>query len=423
MTAPRSPAELGRQTQDLLDALALVTDEPGRVTRTYLSPAHARSIDLVGGWMRECGCATSVDAVATLRGRRAADEGGSSARTLLIGSHIDTVIDAGRLDGTLGIIAGIVALEELERRGEALPFAVELLAFGDEEGVRFSTALSSSSAASGTYRREWLDVRGRDGMPLGEALAAFGCDVARIPEAAIDPTGVIGYLEVHIEQGPQLEHWNLPLGTVTSIAGQTRMGMTLTGMAGHAGTVPMDLRRDALAGLAEIILAVERIGRQGTQGLVATVGRVAVSPGAGNTVPGKVEASLDVRAGADASRLVALDRIRFEAERIAGRRGLDFALERFVDVPTCPMDADLQDAFARAVASLGVDSRRLPSGAGHDAMAMARSFPSAMLFVRSKAGISHNPLEWTDPDDLGLAVEALIRTILDLAAREREARP
>ncbi len=417
MTAPRTPADLGRLTQSLLDELALATDEPGRVTRTYLSPAHARAIDLVGGWMRARGLATSLDPVATLRGRR---ETPGPARTLLIGSHIDTVIDAGKLDGCLGVVAGLVALEEVDRRGVKLPFAVEILAFGDEEGVRFPTALSSSSAVTGTYRREWLDVRSTDGATLAEALTAFGCDVARIEAAAIDPAEVIGYLEVHIEQGPLLEHWGVPLGTVTSIAGQTRMGMTLTGMAGHAGTVPMDLRRDALAGLAEIILTVERVGRQGTSGLVATVGRVAVSPGAGNTVPGKVEASLDVRAGADAPRLVAIDRIRHEAERIAKRRGLGFTLERFIDVPTCPMDDALQEAFARAVVSLGLDSRRLPSGAGHDAMAMARRFPSAMLFVRSKAGISHNPLESTDPDDLGLAVEALIRTILDLAAREGE---
>ena len=417
MTAPRTPADLGRLTQSLLDELALATDEPGRVTRTYLSPAHARAIDLVGGWMRARGLATSLDPVATLRGRR---ETPGPARTLLIGSHIDTVIDAGKLDGCLGVVAGLVALEEVDRRGVKLPFAVEILAFGDEEGVRFPTALSSSSAVTGTYRREWLDVRSTDGATLAEALTAFGCDVARIEAAAIDPAEVIGYLEVHIEQGPLLEHWGVPLGTVTSIAGQTRMGMTLTGMAWHAGTVPMDLRRDALAGLAEIILTVERVGRQGTSGLVATVGRVAVSPGAGNTVPGKVEASLDVRAGADAPRLVAIDRIRHEAERIAKRRGLGFTLERFIDVPTCPMDDALQEAFARAVVSLGLDSRRLPSGAGHDAMAMARRFPSAMLFVRSKAGISHNPLESTDPDDLGLAVEALIRTILDLAAREGE---
>ncbi|MCE1234797.1 MAG: allantoate amidohydrolase [Hyphomicrobiales bacterium] len=419
MTEPaRPPEELGALAQRLLDDLALVTDEPGRVTRAYLSPAHGRSIELVGGWMRERGLDARLDAVATLRGRRAADAPGRG-RTLLLGSHIDTVVDAGKLDGCLGVAAAILALEEIDRRGERLPFAVEILAFGDEEGVRFPSPLSSSSAATGTYRRDWLVVKDRDGVPLERALRAFGCDPAKIDEAAIDPAGVLGFLELHIEQGPRLEHWGLPLGVVTSIAGQTRMGMTVVGMAGHAGTVPMELRRDAFAGLAEIALTVERIGRQGANDLVATIGRVAVLPGAGNTVPGRVEASLDVRAGVDASRLVALDRIRHEAERIAARRGLTIAFERHVDVPTVAMDGNLQNAFAAAVASLGLDVRRLPSGAGHDAMAMARAFPSAMLFVRSKAGISHNPLEWSDPLDLGLGVEAMIRTILDLAARER----
>lgn len=408
---------LGLRTQALLDELGLVTDEPGRVTRTYLSPAHARSIDLVGGWMRAAGMTTSVDAVATLRGHRAADVG--SGRRLLLGSHIDTVIDAGRLDGCLGVVAAIVAVEELAMRGEVLPFAVDILAFGDEEGVRFPTALSSSSAVSGTYRRDWLEVRDRDGVSLGEALTAFGCDPAKIEEARIDPAGVLGWLEIHIEQGPVLEHWGLPLGVVTSIAGQSRFSFTLQGQAGHAGTVPMDLRRDALTGLAEIALTVERVGRQGTGGLVATVGKVEVKPGAGNTVPGRVEATLDIRAGADAPRLVAIDRIRHEAERIAGRRGLAFELKRHIDVPTCPMDEGLQDAFARAVASLGLDVRRLPSGAGHDAMAMARAVPAAMLFVRSKDGISHNPAEWSSPEDIGLGVEALIRAIADLARRER----
>lgn len=409
---------LGARAQALLDDLAAVTDEPGRVTRTYLSPAHARAVDLVGGWMRDRGLATSVDAVATLRGRREADVGGAAARTLLIGSHIDTVIDAGKLDGCLGVIAGLLAVEAIARRGTPLPFAVEILAFGDEEGVRFPTALSSSSAATGTYRREWLAVRDRDGVSLAEALAAFGRDPAAIETARIDPAGVVGFLELHIEQGPVLEHWDMPLGVVTSIAGQSRFSFTLEGMAGHAGTVPMDLRRDALAGLAEIALAVERIGRQGTGGLVATIGRVEVKPGAGNTVPGRVEATLDVRAGADAPRLVAIDRIRHEAERIAARRGLGFDLRRHIDVPTSPMDEALQDAFARSVASLGLDVRRLPSGAGHDAMAMARSVPSAMLFVRSRAGISHNPAEWSSPADLGRGVEALVRTIADLAGRE-----
>lgn len=427
MTTPLSPpppfgeaeaAILGARAQALLDELALVTDEPGRVTRTYLSPAHRRAIDLVAGWMRARGLITRVDAVATLRGRREADIAPETAKTLLIGSHIDTVIDAGKLDGCLGVITGLLLLDEIARRRIALPFAIEILAFGDEEGVRFPTALSSSSAITGTYRREWLEVRDRDGTSLGEALTAFGCDLDRIEAAAIDPAGVLGFLEIHIEQGPLLEHWGLPVGVVTSIAGQSRFSFSLTGMAGHAGTVPMELRRDALAGLAEIALTVERVGRQGTNGLVATVGRVVVSPGAGNTVPGRVDATLDVRAGADAPRLVAIDRISYEAARIADRRGLGFDLVRHIDVPTCPMDEHLQNALADAVGSLGVDVRRLPSGAGHDAMAMARSFPSAMLFVRSRAGISHNPLEWSSPADLGYGIEAMVRTIADLGRGE-----
>lgn len=431
MTEPADPAtpptvdaavlDLGRRARDLLDQLALVSDEPGRVTRTYLSPAHARAIDLVGDWMRARGMTTRVDAVATLRGRREADVGGAAAKTLLIGSHIDTVIDAGSLDGCLGVLAGLLVVEEVERRGVELPFALEVLAFGDEEGVRFPTALSSSSAVTGTYRREWLAARDRAGLSLGEALVAFGCDTARIEAAAIDPAGVVGYLELHIEQGPVLEHWDMPLGVVTSIAGQSRFTFSIDGVAGHAGTVPMDLRHDALTGLAEIALTVERVGRQGTNGLVATIGRVEVKPGAGNTVPGRVEATLDVRAGADAPRLVAIDRIRHEAERIAARRGLRFDLVRHIDVPTCPMDDDLQAAFARSVASLGLDVRRLPSGSGHDAMAMSRAFPSAMLFVRSKDGISHNPVEWSSLEDIGLGVEALVRTVLDLAERHRGA--
>lgn len=412
---------LGRRAQALLDELALATDEPGRVTRTYLSPAHARALDLLAGWMRARRLAPRLDAVATLHGRREADLAPETAPTLYVGSHVDTVIDAGRLDGCLGVIAGLLLVEEIDRRGWKLPFAIEILAFGDEEGVRFPTALSSSSAATGTWRAEWLDTVGSDGITLREALVAFGCDPDAIADARLDPARALGWLELHIEQGPLLEHWDLPLGVVSSIAGQTRMGLTVAGMAGHAGTVPMELRRDAFAGLAEIALAVERIGREGSSGLVATVGRVAVSPGAGNTVPGRVEASLDVRAGADPARLVALDRIAHEANRIATRRGLAVALARHVDVPTVPMDERLQGALAAAVASLGLDVRRLPSGAGHDAMAMARAMPAAMLFVRSKGGISHNPLEASDPLDIGLGIEAMIRAVRRLA--DEETRP
>lgn len=410
--------DLGTRTLAMLDALAAITDEPGRITRLYLSPAHRRAADVVASWMRERGLEVSEDAIGTLRGFLAPSAPGPQAnRRLLIGSHIDTVIDAGKYDGNLGVVAGLLVVEELKARGIALPFGLEVLAFGDEEGVRFPTALSSSSAASGTYRAEWLDMADRNGVKLRDAIGEFGGDPARIGEAAIAKGSVIGYVELHIEQGPVLEHKGEPLGVVTSIAGQSRFRVSIAGEAGHAGTVPMALRRDAFAALAELAVFVERVAREGTGGLVATIGRVEVKPGAVNVIPAAVEATLDIRAGADAPRLAAIERIRYEADQIANRRGVKIRFERFLDVPTCPMDDALQDGLAAAIASLGESTRRLPSGAGHDAMAMARAFPSAMLFVRSEAGISHNPAEFTSVADLGLAVETLVRFLEAMAKK------
>ena len=412
--------DLGQRAVALLDQLAAITDEPGRVTRVYLSPAHRRAATVVGDWMRARGLAVHEDATGTVRGHRGPDAPGPSAnRRLLIGSHIDTVIDAGRYDGNLGVVAGLLVVEEIARRGIALPFGLEILAFGDEEGVRFPTALSSSSAVSGTYRPEWLDLADAGGVTVRQALASFGADPARLREAAIAKDAVLGYAELHIEQGPVLEHRGEALGVVTSIAGQSRFRISVAGEAGHAGTVPMPLRRDAFAAFAELAVIIERIAREGTGNLVATIGRVEPKPGAANVIPAAVEATLDIRAAADAPRLAAIDRIRYEADRIAERRGVTIRFERFLDVPTCPMDERLQDALAGAVASLGESTRRLPSGAGHDAMAMARSFPSAMLFVRSKGGISHNPAEYSSPSDIGLAIEAMIRFVANLAETHR----
>lgn len=400
----------------MLDQLAAITDDPGRITRLYLSPAHRRSADLVAHWMRDRGLDTSEDALGTLRGFMPAGVPGAQAnRRLLIGSHIDTVIDAGRFDGCLGVVAGLIVVEELAARGVSLPFGLEILAFGDEEGVRFPTALSSSSAVSGTYRAEWLDLADSSGIKLRDALKVFGGDPSRIRDAAIPSGSVLGYVELHIEQGPVLEHQGEPLGVVTTIAGQSRFRLSITGEAGHAGTVPMTLRRDAFAALAELAVFVERAAREGTASLVATIGRVDVRPGAVNVVPGEVFATLDVRAASDAPRLAAIDRIRYEADQIANRRGVKIRFERFLESPTCPMDEQLQNTLAASVASLGESTRRLSSGAGHDAMAMARSFPSAMLFVRSRAGISHNPQEFTSVADLGLAIEALVRQVERLA--------
>jgi allantoate deiminase len=422
LPTPHEILTLGERACRLLDDLAEITDRPGRITRTYLSPAHDRALDRVGGWMVERRLKTSRDAVATLRGRRPADPNRPSERTLFVGSHIDSVIDGGRFDGCLGVVAGLLAVEELDRRGIALPFAVEVLAFGDEEGVRFPTQLSSSAAAAGCYRREWLAAEDDDGVTLSAALRGFGADPEAIESARIDPRAAVGWIEVHIEQGPRLERLGLPLGVVGSIAGQSRFGLTVTGTAGHAGTLPMDLRRDAFAGLAEIAVAVERIARAGDAALVATIGRVEVSPGAGNIVPGRAEATLDVRAEADEPRFAAIEAIVAEATAIAERRGLTLRIEPQGDGATRPMDPDLRETLARAVGSLGLACPRLPSGAGHDAMVMATVMPAAMLFVRSKGGISHNPLEWSAPEDIGLAIEALIRAIVDLGEQERDRR-
>lgn len=406
---------LGERALSRLDALAAITDEPGRITRLYLSPAHRRAADLVAEWMRDLGLDVSEDAVGTVRGLMPAGRSGPDAnRKLLIGSHIDSVIDAGKYDGCLGVVAGLLVVEELKARGVTLPFGLEILAFGDEEGVRFPTALSSSSAITGTYRADWLEATDADGIKVKDALKAFGGDPARVRDCTMSADSAIGYVELHIEQGPVLEHQGDALGVVTSIAGQSRFRLTIEGEAGHAGTNPMPLRRDAFAALAELSVFIERIAREGTAGLVATIGKVAVHPGAPNVVPGNVEATLDIRAGADAPRLAAIDRIRHEVEQVARRRGVKIRLERQTDVPTCPMNETFQSKLASAIGSMGENAKSLPSGAGHDAMAMARSFPAAMLFVRSKAGISHNPAEFTSVSDLGLAIEALVRFVVSL---------
>jgi allantoate deiminase len=412
---PASPDLLGARARALLDELALITDEPGRITRLYLSPAHAIARDRVAEWMRAAGLDVTADALGTVRGRRL----GAGNRRLIIGSHIDTVIDAGRYDGCLGVVAGILVAEEIARRGLQLPFGLEILAFGDEEGVRFPTNLSSSAALAGDFRPDWLAVTDAAGIRFADALAGFGGDPAGIAATVLDAEAVAGYLELHIEQGPVLEHHGAALGIVTSIAGASRLRIDIQGEAGHAGTVPMPLRRDAFMALAELAGIVETVAHDGAaSAMVATIGRVEVLPGAVNVVPGRVTASLDLRAATDAPRHAAIERIRYEAAGIAARRGVDIQFAPVSDTPTVPMDAGLQEVLAAGAAALGQAPLRLPSGAGHDAQAMARRFPAAMLFVRSVGGISHNPAEFTADADLSLAVAALLQAVLALAGCE-----
>jgi allantoate deiminase len=394
---------LGDRAEAMVSELAAISAEPVRLVRLFLTSEHRRAADLVARWMRDAGLAVSEDALGTVRGRL-----GEGPR-LLIGSHIDTVIDAGKYDGPLGVVSGILAAEHFVRVGKALPFGIDVLAFGDEEGSRFPSTYSSSMACAGCFEREMLSFVDTKGVAFADALKSYGKDAAAIPAAAYAKHEAAGYVEVHIEQGPVLEAQGQPLGVVTGIIGQSRMRAVVTGAAGHAGTVPMNLRHDALAGAAEMALVVEAICRKHpADGMVGTVGRIEASPGAVNIIPGRVTFTIDLRALTDALRVGAIADFQAEARRIAKARGLAVEFDLFHEVPTAPCAPALQDALAASIGALGHSAIRLPSGAGHDAQIMARLCPAAMLFVRCRGGISHNPAEFASVSDMGLAVAALI---------------
>ena len=349
------------------DRLAQISEEPARLTRRFGTPAMRDANELVGGWMREAGLATRTDAVGNLIGRR------GDGPTLMLGSHLDTVVDAGRYDGPLGVLIAIEAAERVARD-------LEVVGFADEEGCRFGTAYLGSSALTGRFDPAWLDRRDGD-VRLGDLVGDAG-------PARED---IEGYVEVHIEQGPVLERLNEPVGVVTAIQGQSHAEVTFTGEAGHAGTTPMDARRDALTAAAEWILAVERAG--------GTVGRAQVEPNVRNVIPGSVTVTLDLRHPDDATR-----RATFDALREAAGRGRDVEVtwRDGGDSPAVAMDERLTAAF-------GVDVK-LPSGAGHDAAMMASIAPAAMLFIRSRGG-SHNPAESVEEADVAVALEALERLL------------
>jgi len=400
MTAIDAEA-LGARAETMISALAPISSERGRLIRLFLSPEHRRAADMTAQWMRDAGLQVSEDALGTLRGR--AGEG----RRLLIGSHLDSVIDAGNYDGPLGVIAGIIAVEHFKGRP---PVPIDVIAFGDEEGSRFPSTLSTSAAAAGVFENETLSLADRNGVTYAEALKTYGKNPADIPKASYARGEAAAYVELHIEQGPRLEAANEPLGVVTGIVGQSRWRVIVTGMAGHAGTVPMLLRRDALAGSAEMMLAAERIGRA-HDGMVATVGIVDAKPGAGNIIPGRVMFTVDLRCMDDSTRKAAVAEFEDEARRIANVRKLYVAFEHFHDVPAMVCDPGLQDTLAAAIGDLGHKAIRMPSGAGHDGQMMAKLCPASMMFVRCRDGISHNPAEYASSSDMGTAIAAMIRFI------------
>jgi allantoate deiminase len=386
------------------DALAECTEEPGRLTRRFATPALARAGDLVLGWMRDAGMAARRDAIGNVVGRWE-PPGGATAGTLLLGSHLDTVVDAGRYDGMLGVL---VALAVVERVRDA-PFAVEVYGFADEEGVRYGTAYLGSSVVAGTFDPAMLERTDADGVPMRDVIA----DPSALAGARRDRDDLLGYVEVHIEQGPVLEAEGLPVGVVTGIAGQTRAEVAFDGVAGHAGTVPMDLRHDALVAAAELVCAAEA---RAVDGLVATVGELRVDPGASNVIPARTRLSLDVRHLDDATREAAVADLRERAGAIAAARGVAADWNEVQATGAVACSSGLMAELEAAVADAGVQVRRLPSGAGHDAAVMARVCDVAMLFVRCAGGISHNPAEAVAAEDVAVAIEVTSR-LLDRLAR------
>lgn len=409
-------AHSARRLARRLDELGKVSDEPGRLTRTFLSPAMGRANALVGGWMREAGLTTREDGVGNLIGRWECTRTG--AKTLLLGSHLDTVRDAGRFDGALGVLLAIAAVEELRQRGVELPFHLEVLAFSEEEGVRFASAYLGSKGYTGLLRTADLRLRDRDGISVRQALEQHAGRPFVLPRAAHRGRDLLGYVEVHIEQGPVLEAKGLAVGVVSAIVGQSRLRVSWTGKAGHAGTTPMSLRRDALAGAAELALAAERLATT-TRGLVCTVGELTVAPGAANVIPGRVLHTLDVRHADDRTRLAALVRLQREAERIARRRRLSLEWKVTQDQGAIACSPSLSASLAASARAVQGRCPRLASGAGHDAVLLSRLTEVAMLFVRCRDGLSHHPDEHAAPADLAVALDVTIDFLERLARTHR----
>lgn len=394
------------------DRLAEKTEEPGRITRTFLSPPMKAVHRLLTGWMTEASMRVQVDSAGNIAGEYPAAK--PDAPLLIIGSHLDTVVDAGRYDGVLGVLLGVALVKRLA--GRCLPFAIEVVGFSEEEGVRFGLPFIGSRARAGRLDPALLEVTDRQGQTVADLIRAFGLEPDSPP--AYEGRRLLAYLEVHTEQGPVLEEQGMPIGVVGAIAGQSRLHLTWAGRAAHAGTTPVWRRQDALAGAAEFVLAVERQARE-IPGLMATVGRLEAFPGLANVIPGQVELSLDVRHPDDRIRLEVIGHLLAEAQEIADQRRLALTWQSVSSQPTVPMDPTLTGLLDQAMAARGYPSIRMVSGAGHDAMVMAEVAPAAMLFVRSPGGVSHHPDETVLPGDVLTALETA-EAFVQLLATEVE---
>jgi len=398
----------GTRIWERCDTLGRLSEDPGGLTRIFMSKEQRAVDDLTLGWMREAGMSARLDAIGNVVGRYEGEKEG--APCLMLGSHLDTVRNAGKYDGMLGVIAAIDCVHTLNERGRRLPFAIEVVGFADEEGVRFGSTLLGSRAIAGTFDAKLLENRDKDGTSMREALAAFGLDPERVGDAVRRRGDILAYAELHIEQGPVLEAEGLPVGVVTAINGANRFTVEIEGMAGHAGTVPMSLRRDALAAASECVLAIEsRCSREPE--LVGTVGRLEAAPGATNVIPGNVRFTIDLRAPSDEQRRRASVDINEAIPSICARRGVRVTVRPTHEGRTATCAGWMQQQIASAIEAEGLPVRRLPSGAGHDGMALVDLVDIGMLFVRCKDGISHNPLEAITVADAELSARVFLRFI------------
>ncbi len=397
---------LARLVATRLDELGRISDDPARLVRTFLSPASLQANALVRSWMEEAGLTVQEDSFGNVRGTRAGPPGSGK---WIIGSHLDTVVDAGRFDGPAGVLLGIAVAAALTD----LPFGLEVVGFSDEEGVRFQSTYLGSRAYAGLITNAELELLDRDGISVSELVEARR--LAGFPDNQSDQSGRLGYLEIHIEQGPVLEVAGLPLAVVRGVAGQTRIWAGFTGKAGHAGTTPMPLRRDALTAAAHLVLAAERYA-QSHPPLLATVGRMDVRPGAGNVIPGEVHFSLDVRSPEDAARHVALDYLNSQGAALASEHGLTWHWEVKQDQGAVAFDPALLTQLTATLAQQQAEVPQLFSGAGHDAAVLAAVCPVAMMFVRCRDGLSHHPDEYASPADLAAALQAAVAFLLAIAA-------
>ena len=400
---------LAQEVMDRCDQLGSVSQHPNHVDRRYLTKEHEAANTLVASWMEEAGMRTWQDGGGNLWGRY--ESADVNAKTLLIGSHLDTVPNGGKYDGMLGVVAPIAMIKHFKQTKTQFPFHIDIVGFGDEEGTRFGSTLLGSRALVGNWPKEWADLEDADGITLRQALTQFGLAFELVNDSKIDPNTLHGYVELHIEQGPVLEQHNLAVGVVSAIAGARRFNFHVTGFAGHAGTVPMGLRQDALAATSEMVLAVEQIAT--SQGIVATVGKIENRPNGVNVISGNTQFSLDIRSDSDALRDNTLERILQAFSDIAAKRGVSVSHEQTHSAPAVVCSQQLQAQLTQAVEAEQGESLTLLSGAGHDAMAIADLCPVAMLFTRCDRGISHHPAESITVGDVEMSIRTLHAFVRD----------